>query len=175
VIDHFSRRIMGFAVFKAQPSSDDLCRMLNRLIQRSKVKSKHMISDRGPQFDGDQFKAWTRCKGIKHRYGAIGKYGRIAVIERFILSLKSEYLRRILVPMRLTDIRHELSRYLAWHNDYRPHETLDSQTPMETYLGMKPCGIAVSRQPTRDSPRALHVTFLDDHRCLPIVTLSAAA
>ena len=175
VIDHFSRRITGFAVFKAQPSSDDLCRMLNRLLHRSKVKPKHIISDRGPQFDCEQFKAWTRCKGIKHRYGAVGKYGSIAIIERFILSLKSEYLRRILVPMRLTDIRHELSRYLAWHHDHRPHETLNNRTPMEAYLGMKPRGVAASRQPARDSPLALHVTFLDDHRRLPIVTLSAAA
>lgn len=166
---------MGFAVFKSQPSSENVCRMLNRLLRRSKFKPKHMISDRGPQFDCEQFKAWTKCKGIKHRYGAVGKYGSIAVIERFILSLKSEYLRRILVPMRLTDIRHELSRYLAWHNDHRPHEALNNRTPMEAYLGLKPRGVAASRQPARDSPFALHVTFLDDHHRLPIVTLSSAA
>ena len=41
-------------------------------------------------FRCDGFKCWCRRKTIRVRYGAVGRHGSIAVIERFIKTLKDE-------------------------------------------------------------------------------------
>jgi len=75
VIDHFSRRAMGVAVFKKQPTSVQVRTFLGRLY--AKAKPKYIISDKGSQFWCDGFKAWCKRKGINPRFGAVGKYGSI--------------------------------------------------------------------------------------------------
>ena len=46
VIDHFSRRAMGFAVFKKDPNSRDVRSFLGRLMRQAKVKPKYLICDK---------------------------------------------------------------------------------------------------------------------------------
>ncbi len=70
-------------------------------------------------------------ESIKPRFGAIGEHGSIAVVERFILSLKNECTRRILVPLRIDDFREELFSYCRWYNAIRPHQSLCGRTPSE--------------------------------------------
>ncbi len=96
VIDHFSRRAMGTAVFKKQPKSVQVRTFLGRLY--AKARPKYIISDKGRQFWCEDFKAWCRHRTIRARFGAVGKYGSIAVVERFIRTLKDECTRRIIVP-----------------------------------------------------------------------------
>jgi len=113
VIDHFSRRAMGVTVFNKQPTAVQVRTFLGRLY--AKAKPKYIICDKGPQFWCDGFKAWCKRKHIRPRFGAIGKYGSIAVIERFIRTLKDEGTRRIVVPLRRRDMRTELPpRYFVW-------------------------------------------------------------
>ena len=59
------------------------------------------------------FKRWSPTR---HRPSirAVGEHGSIAVTERFILSLKSALLRKILVPFDSTDLRRTIARYLDW-------------------------------------------------------------
>jgi len=52
------------------------------------------------------FKDWCDRQGITPRFGAVGQHGSIALIERFILSLKNGCARIILVPLR-TDAIHQ--------------------------------------------------------------------
>ena len=47
VLDHYSRRVMGFAVFSNLPSSEDIQAFLDRTIKASGVSPKHLISDKG--------------------------------------------------------------------------------------------------------------------------------
>ena len=49
-----------------------------------------MICDNGKQFWCDAFKAWCDGHGITPRFGAVGRHGSIALVERFILTLKNE-------------------------------------------------------------------------------------
>ncbi len=81
-IDHFSRASLGFAVFDAPPSSKQVAGFLNRLIAE-RGKPKHMISDKSPQFDCDNYKSWAYRIDIKLRFGKIGMHGSITAIERF--------------------------------------------------------------------------------------------
>lgn len=54
---------------------------------------KHIISDQASVFVGDVFAELLRQWNIKLRSGAVGKHGSIAVTERVIKTLKSEWLR----------------------------------------------------------------------------------
>ncbi len=101
VIDQFSRRVTGFALFTKSPTSTDICRFLDRVTKRAGAKPKHIIADKGRQFFCATFKNWCRKRGFQPRYGAVGKHGSIAILERFIRSMKTECTRRILVPLGL--------------------------------------------------------------------------
>ena len=100
VVDHYSRRAMGVAVFIRQPSSATIRTFLDRLIRAAGVAPKYLITDHGMQFVAKAFARWCRRDGIRQRFGAIGKYGSLAVVERFIRTMKNEATRRILVPYR---------------------------------------------------------------------------
>jgi transposase InsO family protein len=95
VIDHFSRRVVGVAVFRKQPDSRQVRQFLAKTIRQNKAKSNYIISDKGSQFWCKGFRRWCRRRGIKPRFGAVGKYGSIAVIERLIRTLKDEGFRRV--------------------------------------------------------------------------------
>ncbi len=50
VIDHFSRRAMGFAVFKKEPHSQHVRAFLGRVMHQAQAKPKYLICDQGKQF-----------------------------------------------------------------------------------------------------------------------------
>ena len=191
VVDHFSRKCVGFAVFKKQPTSLEVRSFIGRAIRGAKMSPRHLISDRGGQFDCKDFRKWAKRKKIRLRYGAVGRYGSIAIIERFIRSLKSECTRQVIVPFRLMDFRKELSCYVGWYNEFRPHQGLDGRTPQEVYDGADPPDIGtemlelntkVAKNAKRKilhnaelSPLELHVSHFKGKRHLPIVQLRKAA
>ncbi len=73
VIDQFSRRVNGFALFKKPPYSVEVCEFLDRVMERTGSKPKHVITDKGCQFFCDTFKAWCRDHGMRPRFGAVGR------------------------------------------------------------------------------------------------------
>jgi transposase InsO family protein len=134
-VDHFSRRAMGIGVLTKRPTCGEFCVFMGRTIART-ARPKYIICDRDSIFDCDAFRRWVKRKGIKPpRYGKVGEHGFIAVIERFILSLKTELTRRILTPIRREPFRRELLQYRDWFNEHRPHTTLGGRTPNEVYFG----------------------------------------
>ena len=120
VLDHYSRLVLRIGVFKECPSSAALQSLLNRAIKKERSKPRYLICDKGKQFWCESFKDWCGRKGIRPRFGAVGKKGSIAVIERFIGSLKSECMNVILVPIRERNFRRELALFSDWYNQYRP-------------------------------------------------------
>ncbi len=194
VIDHYSRRVMGFAVFRKQPTSIDIRAFLGRAIAGSKAKPKYIICDKGVQFFNDGFKRWCRRKKIHPRFGAVGQHGSIAVIERFIRSMKYEYLKHILIPMRMDQMREKVGCYTDWYNQHRPHQGLDGATPLEIYEGVTPANIKARYEPRKQWPITsgcaapyakskpeqgkrlkMTVSFADKYKRLPIVELCEVA
>jgi transposase InsO family protein len=57
VIDHYSRRIMGFAIFMRQPTALAVKQLLQRVIRAASCAPRHLITDRGPQFTDGAFRA----------------------------------------------------------------------------------------------------------------------
>jgi hypothetical protein len=96
------------------------------------------------------------------------------VIERFFLSLKDEWLRRILIPLDRDAMQRDLSCYFDWFARQRPHQGLDGRTPQEVYDGVP----VVAREKLKASevPRSqLVVSFHEGRKQLPIVELRQAA
>ena len=193
-VDHYSRLVVGFAVFAGRPTAADICSFLDRVIKAAGRKPRHIITDRGKQFDCEEFREWCKRRTIRPRYGAVGVHGSIAIIERFIRSMKSECTRRILVPLSLAAMRRELTFYIGWYNEHRPHSGLGGATPVEVYRGLPPGNEAPRLEPRARWPRgslcakpaapiegrrgvklALAIHHVENRRHLPIVELKPAA
>ena len=195
VEDHFSRRVMGVAVFKKEPTAKAIRSFLDIAVRAAGTAPKHLISDQGLQFTEQNFPRWCRGRGIQHRFGAVGKYGSIAVVERLMRTLKSECMRRlVLVPFRCADFLRELSLWRDWYNTQRPHETLGVRTPDETYFRRRPACRAPRFEPRARWPRGspcagphalvrgrpgvridLDVRYESGRKHLPVVAIRKAA
>jgi putative transposase len=194
VEDHFSRRIMGTAVFKRQPTGVQVRSFLARTIRKAGAKPKYIICDKGVQFWCDSFNAWCNRRSIRPRFGAVGKHGSIAVVERFIRSLKDECLRRLLLSPCQRTFEHTASTYIDWYNKHRPHTFLCGRTPNEVYFNRRPANRSPRLEPRERWPRGspcarpqtlirgkpgvrleLAVTFEGGQKHLPIITLRRVA
>jgi hypothetical protein len=169
--------------------------VLGRAISQAGIAPQHIICDRGRQFDCDGFRRWCRRKKIRPRYGAVGQHGSIAVIERFILTLKQRCTRLLLlIPLRRERFQRELHFFGEWYNAHRPHTTLGGRTPNEVYCRRFPANRRPRFEPRSRWPRGsrcarpwalarngpgapleLDVTFHGDRKHLPIVTIRRAA
>ncbi len=138
VIDHYSRRIMSVTSFKHSPTSRSVQYFLECAMDSTSAKPKYIVSDKGQQFWCDLFKDWCDHHGITPRFGAVGQHGSIALIERFILTLKKEDMRIILVPLRTDAFQLELRYFSNWYNHSRPHSSLHGRTPQEAYHDVLP-------------------------------------
>lgn len=186
---------MGVAVFQQVPSSQDVRAFLGRTMQTVRATPKYVICDRGMEFDNAGFRAWCRNKNIRPRYGAVGQHGSIAVVERFILTLKTYLLGRLaIVPLRRQAFRQELLSFVGWYNEHRPHTTLGGRTPDEVYHRHFPAHRKPRFEPRSRWPRGtpcakpwalvkgnvgamleLQVNFYNGRKHLPTVRLERAA
>ena len=81
---------------------------LNRAIKATGNAPRYLVTDKGSQFWCRGFKRWCRSRGIGPRFGAVGQSASIAIVERFILSMKLECTRIVAVPLALVAMRQEL-------------------------------------------------------------------
>jgi len=194
-VDHCSRRVMGFAVFPGQPTANAVCGFMERISRAAGRRPRHLVTDQGRQFVAREFRRWCRGRGVRQRFGAIGKYRSLAVIERAIRTLKDECTRRLAtVPCRLTAMERELDSYVTWHNAFRPHARLGAATPDEIHHRRRPAARLPRFEPRHRWPRrapcasphtlirgqpgarlALEVCNLGERPHLPIVSLKRVA
>jgi transposase InsO family protein len=182
-VDHFSRRLQGFAIFVNKPCAEEVCAFLDRAAERVGARPRHIITDQGGQFISDEFAAWCRRRGVRPRKGAVGKQGSIAIVERLIRSVKRECTRQIRVPLGLEAMRRELVFYAAWYNESRPHQALGGMTPADRYDGAGRMAKSFEPRPrwpaddgaVRVKRLQLVVTFPEGRKHLPIVELKRAA
>ena len=194
VIDHFSRRVVGIARFGKNPTSLSIQSFLENAIVNAGEAPKYIICDKGQQFWCDVFKDWCDRNCIKPRFGAVGQHGSIALVERFILSMKNECTRIMLVPLCGDTFDSELTSYASWYNHSRPHSSLSGSTPHEVYHDLSPANERPRFEPRARWPRnarcafpqapvdakqgapiRLDVRYHEDRKHLPIVGLRLAA
>jgi len=194
VLDHFSRAVVGFAIFRGHPTTGDIQGFLGQAILNAGCPPKHIITDKGRQFWCDSFRRWCKRRAISPRFGAVGKHGSIATVERFIRSMKSECAPHILIPLRFEAMRRELGAYAMWYNEHRPSQALGGRTPREVYAGLRPASVRARFEPRRNWPRtgpcaspqtairgkrgaklSLVVGYVEGRRHLPVVELRKVA
>jgi len=126
--------------------------------------------------------------------GAVGKYGSIAVVERFNRTLKHEGLFLITIPFSLDRMREELRLIVEHYNRFRPHQGLMCRTPDEVYFNRSPAVEKPRWEPRARWPRTsgcaapyvpvkgecgtrleLVVSHLEGRKHLPIFRLKDAA
>ena len=159
------------------------------------MKPKYLITDKGKQFDCPAFvDTWCDSHGITPRFGAVGKYGSIAVIERFNRTLKYEGLFLITIPFALDRMREEVRLIVEHYNRFRPHQGLTGRTPDEVYFDREPAiekprweprakwpqtsGCAAPYVPVKDEcgiRLRLEVRYLEGRKHLPVFKLRKAA
>ena len=110
----------------------------------------------------------------------------IALVERFIKSLKDEWLRVVALPMREAPMLALVQSYVTWFNEHRPHQGIGGMTPNEKASGATPVRErtrveARARYPDRPGVSArvrdlaLDVTYVGGAPQLPVVTLKRVA
>jgi putative transposase len=153
-VDHFSRKAMGIAHFKKEPTAREAIRFLRTTCRVHRCRPSHMITDQGPQFTAQEFATWCKSRGIDQRFGAIGKYGSIAVVERLIRTLKRECTRLLpVVPLARVAFGRELDHFVAWYNAQRPHSRFGARTPDEVYFNRFPACRKPRYEPRSRWPR----------------------
>jgi putative transposase len=174
ILDVFPRFPLAFGVFRKEPTSEEVLHVLDRAI-RGYGRPRHLVSDQGSQYTAEVFRETLAALGIKQRFGAIGQYGSIAIIERFWRTLKQ------LLGVRLWAIsgehlEHRLRLVTAYYAMARPHQGLGGATPAEVLLGEQPAAARAirpprvgTRQPPGDMPLPLEVVYLDRERRLPVL------
>jgi putative transposase len=173
VFDVFSRMPLGWKLFRREPSASEITRLIEGAASRQ-GHPRHFVSDQGSQFTAAEFRQTLARLGIRQRFGAIGRTGSIALIERLWRTLKAISSVKILKPLVERDLERRIATALAFYAIHRPHQALDGATPAEVYLGLTPAHVSAI-PPPRGRPGqsvafdAPAIAFLDAERRLPIL------
>ena len=156
IMDHFSRRVHGSGGIRTTTDGETGARYPpSWFVSRLGKAPRHLITDQGKQFSGEVFSGWCRERGIRQRFGAVGKQGSIAVVERMIRTVKQECTRALpVVSLRRRSLQRELQFFLNWYHADRPHTALKGATPDEIYYGTRPACRRPRFEPRPGWPRA---------------------
>jgi transposase InsO family protein len=178
VFDAFSRMPLSARVFTKEPAAEEIARLVTRTAKRH-GRPAHFVSDQGSCFTGQVFRRKLRRLGVKQRFGAIGKKGSIALIERLWKTLKDTLGLRLMGPLAAEDLMAKIELGLVHYSYFRPHQALGGATPAEIYFGRTSSHLSAIPPPRgrlgeapMDSP--FRVEYLDAERLLPVLVRKAA-
>jgi transposase InsO family protein/DNA-binding transcriptional regulator YiaG len=178
VFDAFSRMPLSVRVFSKEASAREIARFVSRATKRH-GRPAHFISDHARCFTGQIFRRKLRKLGVKQRFGAVGKKGSIALIERLWRTLKDTLGLRLLRPSAAEYLAVTVELGLVHYAHFRPHQGLGGSTPAEVYLGRTPAHLAAIPPPRgrpgegpMDSP--FRIDYLDAERQLPVLVRKVA-
>ena len=132
-IDHFSRAVTA-AVPLEGPNAGWIIDSLEQAFLRH-GRPKHLITDQEGVFICDLFRNLLSQWNVRHRFGAVGKHGSIAVTERLIRTLKREWLARVPLIRGLDHLSELLADFVVYYNEYRGHRRLGGAMPLMLYRG----------------------------------------
>lgn len=177
--DVFSRSPLAAWVFLSEPSAADIGSLFTTAVRRFGAP-RHTVSDRGSQFTAETFRRCLARHGVRHRYGAVGRTGSIAVIERFFRTLKALGGFRTKPPLLRMDLERRLASVLSYYIWLRPHRGLRGSTPAEAIRGLRPAQLDAVPPPRGRPGEAVEVSppfelrYLAPDRRLPYLVRKAA-
>ena len=139
----------------------------------------HFISDHARCFTGQVFRRKLLRLEVKQRFGAVGKKGSIALIERLWRTLKDTLGLRLRRPSAAEDLAAKIELGLLHYAHFRPHQALGGATPPEVYFGRSSAYLTAIPPPrgrpgegTMDS--RFRVEYLDAEQLLPVLVQRGA-
>ena len=178
VFDAFSRMRLSARVFSKEASAREISSFVSKAARRY-GRPTHFVSDHAPCFRGQVFRRKLKRLGVKQRFGAVGKKGSIALIERLWRTLKDSLGLRLLRPSAAEDLASTVKLGLVHYAHFRPHQGLGGATPAEMYFGRTPSHLSAIPPPRgRPGERSMDLLFridyLDSERLLPVLVRKAA-
>src|SRR5664280_40753 len=178
VFDAFSRMPLSVRVFSKEASAREIARFVSKTGRRH-GRPAHFVSDHARCFTGQAFRHMLRKLGGKQRFGAVGKKGSIALIERLWRTLKDTLGLRLMGPLVAEDLAAKIEMGLVHYAHFRPHQGLGGATPAEIYFGRTPAHLSAIPPPRGrpgEAPMDLPfcVDYLDAERLLPMLVQKAA-
>lgn len=122
---------IGFARVYTSNKSNYAEDFLNRLMYLVEGKVEIMHSDNGSEFAGD-FEIACQNLNILQIFSRVHTPKDNPALERFNSTVQYEWLQYSEVGLDdLTEANKDLTNWLVKYNSYRPHESLDLDTPLE--------------------------------------------
>ena len=178
VFDAFSRMPLSAWIFTKEPSAREITGFVSKTAKKH-GQPAHFVSDHAGCFTGWVFRRALKSLGVRQRFGAIGKKGSIALIERLWRTLKDALGLRLLRPLVADELRAKVELGLVHYAHFRPHQALGGATPAEVYFGRMPAHLSAIPPPrgrpgegSMDSP--FRIEYLDAERLLPVLLRKAA-
>ena len=178
VFDVFSRMPLSARVFSKEPTSAEVARFVSMAAKRH-GRPAHFVSDRARCFTAQMFRRSLRRLHVKQRFGAVGKKGSIALIERLWRTLKDRLSLRLFRPLVAQELLQKVEMGLVHYAHFRPHQALGGATPAETFFGRTPEHLSAIPPPRGRPGQAVtvprfEISFLDSERRLPVLLRKAA-
>lgn len=178
-IDLYSRDILAWELFAAQPNGDQIAALFQQAVDRH-GSPRHFITDQGRQFVGDAVQNLVVSLEIGHRTGAIGEHGSIAIHERLWRTAKEHLDLDTVRPEVTGHLRARIAVVIDYYRTKRPHSALEDTTPATAYTtgvrtrATKPkrAPIAWRGQPAEPVPLKIRHAFPNERK-LPYLERSA--
>ncbi len=182
VIDVFSRFPLAWRLFDAEPSAEELARVLDEAVARARrfhpdLSLRHFVTDKGACFTAAEFQETVAGHGMKARFGAVGRHGSIAFIERLWRGLKDLLELRLDRRLLREDLEPRIGLGLFYYSVLKPHQGLGGATPAEVYFQREPARLSAHPPPREIDPippPLFIIRHLDAARRLPVLFRKAA-
>jgi putative transposase len=127
VMDHCTRRIVGFGVHRGVVDGVELCRMFNRATRRQSMPT-YLSSDHDPLYRFHQWQANLRILDVREIKTVPYVPLSHPFVERLIGTIRRECLDRTLF-WTAADLETKLLDFQRYFNGHRAHAGLEGRTP----------------------------------------------
>lgn len=182
VIDVFSRFPLAWRLFDAEPSAEQMASVLAEAVERARrfhpeLSLRHFVTDKGACFTAAEFQEAVARHGMRARFGAVGRHGSIAFIERLWRGLKDLLDLRLDRRLLREDLEPRIGLGLFYCSVLKPHQGLGGATPAEIYFRKAPARLSAVPPPREIDPippPTFVIRHLDAARRLPVLFRKAA-
>ena len=144
LLDGYSRYIVHHEI-REQMTEEDVEIIVQRALEAFPDVRPRIISDNGPQFIANDFKAFIRIKGMDHVRTSPYYPQSNGKLERWHKSLKRECIRPK-TPLDLDEAKRLVAAYVSDYNDRRLHSAIGYVTPADKLAGRAPEILAAREQ-----------------------------
>ena len=133
VMDHFTRRIIGFGIQCGNVDGTALWRMFNEAISGQGTR-QYLSSDHNPLFEFHRWKANLRIREIDEIKTVPLVPLSHPFVERLIGTARREFLDHVMFRNR-RDLERKLCDFQVYYNAARVHGSLPGNTPLSVTVG----------------------------------------